>query len=119
MPWGSATKGFGILLGSRVAPERVEDPMLPDNAFVLSEQVNWRDIKGETVVLNIESGVFYTLNEVGRSIWEMVANGHTFEAITHQLSERFEVSPNISRTDAEKFLQRLMDEGILKIAEQQ
>jgi hypothetical protein len=91
--------------------------MLPDNTFVLAEQVNWRDIKGETVVLNIDSGVFYTLNEVGRSIWEMVANGHTFESITHQLSEKFEVSPDISRVDAEKFLRRLMDEGILKKGE--
>ena len=91
--------------------------MLPDNDFILSEQVNWRDIKGETVILNIESGVFYTLNEVGRSIWEMVTNGHNFESITQTLSERFEVSPEISRADAEKFLRRLMDEGILKMSE--
>ena len=98
-------------------PERVDDPMLPENAFIMSEQVNWRDIKGETVVLNIESGVFYTLNEVGRTIWEMVVDGQTLEAITHQLSKKFEVSPDTTRADTEKFLQRLMDEGILRIAE--
>jgi hypothetical protein len=91
--------------------------MLPDNTFVLSEQVNWRDIKGETVVLNIESGVFYTLNEVGRSIWEMVANGHTFEAITLQLAEKFEIPLDISRKDTQTFLHRLVDEGVLRIAE--
>lgn len=89
--------------------------MLPDSSFVLSEQVNWRDIKGETVVLNIESGVFYTLNEVGRFIWELIAEGHNFELITKQITERFEVSPEQSREDAEKFITRLVEESVLTV----
>jgi hypothetical protein len=89
--------------------------MLPDNSFVLSEQVNWRDIKGETVILNIESGVFYTLNDVGRFIWELIAEGHNFESITSQIINRFEVSPEQSRDDAEKFITRLVEENVLTI----
>jgi hypothetical protein len=89
--------------------------MLPDNNFVLSERVNWRDVKGETVVLNIESGVFYTLNEVGRFIWELIADGHNFESITSQITNRFEVSPEQSRDDAEKFITRLVEENVLTI----
>ena len=89
--------------------------MQPDSSFVLSEQVNWRDIKGETVILNIESGVFYTLNEVGRFIWELIAEGHNFESIIDQIPNKLEVSPEQSRDDAEKFITRLLEENVLTI----
>jgi hypothetical protein len=89
--------------------------VLPTDEFALSEQVNWRDIKGKTVVLNIDSGVFYTLNEVGRFIWGLIADGHNFESITSQITSRFEVSPEQSQADAEKFIIRLMEENVLTI----
>ena len=35
-------------------------------------EVLHREVEGETVLLDAESGTYYTLNETGSAIWEMI-----------------------------------------------
>ena len=54
------------------------------------EKVVWRTVDGEAVILNLDDGIYYTLNEVGSRIWEHLAEGKGIEQIADKIAVQFE-----------------------------
>lgn len=53
------------------------------------EKVVWRTVDGEAVILNLDDGLYYTLNKAGSRIWEQLAEGKTVEGIASEIAARF------------------------------
>jgi hypothetical protein len=77
--------------------------ILEDKAFNLTpqsiisahpEQLS-SDLDGETILLQMSSGLYYGLNEMGAAIWEMIQTPQSFAAIQAQLLEQYEVSAEV------------------------
>lgn len=49
------------------------------------------DLGGEAVILNMKSGIYYGLNEVGAVVWSLVAEPKPVSKILEALLDRFEV----------------------------
>jgi hypothetical protein len=47
--------------------------------------------KGETVLLQLDSTTYYSLNATGTRIWQGLKRGRTLHEISRQLQEAFEV----------------------------
>ncbi|HEY7876654.1 MAG TPA: PqqD family peptide modification chaperone, partial [Gemmatimonadaceae bacterium] len=47
----------------------------------------------ETVLLDVERGRYYALNEVGSRIWSLVCEGVPFAGIVERLRAEYDVSP--------------------------
>ncbi len=72
--------------------------------FVRSPSVVARNIAGECVLVPIRDNArdldtIYTLNEVGREIWEMMDGKHTLEEILGELRDRFDAPEDELRRD--------------------
>ena len=46
---------------------------------------------GETVLLQLESTMYYSLNATGTCIWQGLKRGHSLQEVSRQLQESFEV----------------------------
>jgi coenzyme PQQ synthesis protein D (PqqD) len=69
---------------------------------------------GETVLLALDTGRYYTLNRLGTAIWDR-CNGHaTMRAIHAALCDRFEVSPDRALNDLVALANQLVQEGLLQ-----
>lgn len=64
----------------------------------ISEQIS-SELKGEVVILNLSSGVYYGLNEVGTRIWDLIQTPQRFEDIYRILINEYEVSPDTCRQE--------------------
>ena len=73
-------------------------------------------IDGETIVLNFESGHYYSFNPTASEIWLRVTVGHPVAAATECVARRFAVDPATIRAEVESFVRRLHEENLIRPA---
>jgi hypothetical protein len=79
-----------------------------------SLDVQGTTMDGETVLLDLSSGRYYTLNRPGSVIWEQCMGRQTISAIHAVLCERFEVDPEQALDDLVALANELIQEGLFQ-----
>jgi hypothetical protein len=90
--------------------------MVEVNSSVVAakEQVS-SDLAGEAVILDFKSGVYYGLNEVGASIWNLIQEPKTVNEIRDAILEEYEVEPEQCDRDLKELLKQLADKGLIEV----
>ncbi len=70
-------------------------------------------IDGESIVINLESGSYYSLRATAADVWGLVAPGATAEAIAAALATRYAGTPADLVGQISAFIARLRDEGLV------
>lgn len=73
------------------------------------------DLAGEAVILNLKSGKYFGLNEVGARIWELLKEQRTPEAILGVLLEEYDVDSEQCQHDLVELLQQLTEQGLIYV----
>jgi hypothetical protein len=73
------------------------------------------DLAGEAVILNLKSGVYYGLNEVGARIWQLLQEPRTVAAIRDTLLEEYEIDRDGCDRDLLALLQELGTAEIIEV----
>jgi hypothetical protein len=77
--------------------------------------VLFQELEGEAVLLNLETGRYYSLNAVGARIWKLLAAGHSPPSITQQLVAAYEVSPEQAAGDVDRLLADLRAHQLVEV----
>ena len=85
--------------------------------------LNWREIEGEVVVLDLEGSNYVTLNPTGSMLWWMLDLGATREELAARLVEEFGIDGAVAAKDVAGFLaschqQRLLIDATGEISAQ-
>ena len=78
-----------------------------------------RSIAGESVVVALGeasrsfNGII-KLNETGRFLWDLLAEGASSEELHARMMEEYDVSSDIAKADIEKFVSSLRGAGIIE-----
>lgn len=81
--------------------------------FLVHPSVICRELSGETVLLNLESGVYYGLDAVGTRVWQLIMQGHTIANVCDTMLEEYDVSPDVLNADVTRLVGELRDRGIV------
>ena len=73
------------------------------------------DLAGEAVILNLKSGVYYGLNEVGGRVWQLLQEPRTVAAIRDTLLEEYEVDRDSCDRDLVAVLQELATAELIEV----
>ena len=71
------------------------------------------DMNGSAVMMDIMSGKYYNLGEVGGRIWEMLEEPMTLGNLVQKLTAEYDVSAERCRSDMLPFLNTLIERGLL------
>lgn len=74
------------------------------------------DMKGDTVMMDVETGKYYNLGDVGGRIWELLETPITLGALADRLIQEYEVSRETCIKDITPFLQALLERGLAREA---
>jgi len=74
------------------------------------------DLDGKIVLLSIENGEYYNMNEVGSRIWALLEKPVTVGELIEQLLAEFDVGRTVCETEAMAFLERLKKDRLLQVA---
>ena len=79
-----------------------------------SPNVQDTTMEGETVLLDLSTGRYYTLNQLGSVIWEHCTGHSTISDIHAVLCDRFDVAPERALEDLVALVNHLIQEGLLQ-----
>ena len=75
-----------------------------------------RELDGERVVLNLENETYYGLDQSGSCFWSALMNASSIKSACDQLIQEFAVSANELHHDMERFVNELLDNGLVYIS---
>ena len=84
-----------------------------ETRFRVSDRVRSREVAGETVLLDLEGGIYYALDEVGTEIWNGLKGGETLAALEERILDRYEVEPDRLSSDLRRLLQELVEKDLI------
>jgi hypothetical protein len=90
-------------------------PLGGNTVVSASEAVLASPLGGEVVLLEPEAGTYFSLNEVGARIWEMIRDPVSVESIARRIVEEYDVDPIRCREDVLLLLSELVEHGLAEI----
>ena len=78
-----------------------------------------RELDGEMVILNLESGAYYSANQIASLIWKGLLGDKTPAEIAEGIAQSFDIDEPTATADVRELLVGLVQEGILEPVEDQ
>jgi hypothetical protein len=73
------------------------------------------DLAGEVAILNLKNSVYYGLDPVGASVWNLIQQPKTFAEIRDALLDIYEVDSAQLESDLQALLGELSEQGLIDI----
>lgn len=80
----------------------------------IAPDVVFRDLDGEAVVLNLQTGMYFGLNEVGTRMWTLIAEDGRLQRVFDALREEYDVSPDVLEADLLELVRQLQAKGLVE-----
>jgi hypothetical protein len=91
---------------------RADDAGL-DRRVAIGEDVIARELEGETVLLNLETGIYFGLDQVGTRIWKLLGAGRPLRTILDTLMAEYDVEREALQGDLVRFIAQLEAKGLV------
>lgn len=75
--------------------------------------LDWREVEGELVALDVRESRYLSVNETGKQLWSALAEGATREELVGRLVETFGIERAQAETDTDAFVRDLESRNLL------
>ncbi len=82
--------------------------------YAVPERVLFRKLDDEIVLLDLDSGEYFSLNDTGARVWELVGEGLAAEEIADRLAREFAVTPEVAIEHVRDLCTELLAAGLLE-----
>lgn len=89
-------------------------PISLQTAFSVPDDVVFRELSGEAVLLNLESGVYFGLDAVATRAWQLMTEHERLDIVFDRLLEEFDVAPDILRADLIALFEQLASHHLVR-----
>jgi Coenzyme PQQ synthesis protein D (PqqD) len=76
------------------------------------------DLSGESVILNLKSGTYFGLNEVGSSIWQFIQEPRTVSDVCESILAEYDVDAQTCETEVQALLVDLLAARLVEIRDE-
>jgi hypothetical protein len=83
----------------------------------ITDDVTWAELGDEIVILNLASGIYFSIGGVGRRFWELIADGAPFDSAVKELTAEFDVETERLKRDLVSLVDQLRSEGLVALSE--
>ena len=93
-----------------------DDREIAESSIVVaaSDQIS-SDLGGEAVILNMKTGIYHGLNEIGARVWDLIEQPKTVKEVKQALLEEYEVEAEVCTDDLFSLLNNLKTAGLIKV----
>ena len=88
---------------------------LLNSKIVQNKEIDASDIDGDKVMMNLEKGMYFSLNSVGSRIWDIIENPTTADEIIKILLNEYDIAEEKCREAVVSFLKGLEVNGLITI----
>lgn len=80
-----------------------------------TEVIQTKLADGDTVLLDMSSRRYFSLNETGARVWDLLKAGRTMAEITADLQQRYEVGADAAAASVERIVSELVSQQLLSV----
>jgi hypothetical protein len=84
---------------------------------VKASDVAAKVIDGEAIIINLSTGMYYSLDQVGAFVWRLVERQSSLEEMTHEVSEGYRIDSEKAAQDIQNLMTSLLEEGLISPAD--
>lgn len=84
------------------------------NYYKIAENVLFQELDGEAVLLSLDEGCYYGLDEVGTRIWQMLDDEIAPEQMVATIVAEYDVEPEQARSDLDTLIADLEKSGLVE-----
>ncbi len=84
----------------------------------IPKDVVFRDLDGEAILLNLETGKYYGLDQVGTRMWNLLSQHGQVEPAYWVMLEEYNVTEEQLREDMLGLVDKLASHGLVQIVEE-
>ena len=71
-------------------------------------------IDGKAIIINLESGSYFLLNETGSRLWQLLDGKRNVKEIVKKIHSEFEAEQHIIEKDVSELIAKLEKEGLVE-----
>jgi hypothetical protein len=86
--------------------------ILLDSVVAASDDAVFRELDGESVLLNLETGMYFGLDAVGTRVWQLAGGGGSLRGIRERLVEEYDAEPSVIERDLLALADTLVTKGL-------
>jgi Coenzyme PQQ synthesis protein D (PqqD) len=79
-----------------------------------SEDVVWRNLQGESVLLDLKTGVYFGLDGVGTRIWTLLQDHDDLQVVLAELLGEYDVPEERCASDLVELVGALAEKGLVQ-----
>jgi hypothetical protein len=83
---------------------------------VVDPDVMIRTVGGESVILDLKTERYLGLNDVGTRMWSAITGAASIQSAYETLLAEYDVEPERLRTELDKLLDQLLEQGLITLA---
>ena len=74
-----------------------------------------RDLQGELVLLNLNTGVYFGLDSVGTRIWNLLQEHRSLQMVLDALLQEYDVTEAQGRQDLLTLVSQMREKGLIEV----
>ena len=86
-----------------------------DSVITKNKEIDDADLDGEKVMMNLDKGQYFMMNEVGSRIWELIEGNTPIVNIIETLTNEYDVDEETCENTVMEFLGRLKNADLIKV----
>jgi hypothetical protein len=86
---------------------------MSDRLRLRSEALEWRELEGENVAVDMRESVYMAVNRSGAILWPALLDGATREELVESLVSAFEIDREAATRDVDAFVEVLERHDLL------
>lgn len=90
-------------------------PIDEEAVLQIPDRVLSEDLRGETVLLNLETGIYHGLDPVGTRAWQLITRHGRLSAVRRVMLEEYRVAEADLSEDLQRLVSELLDAGLLEL----
>lgn len=83
--------------------------------YKASSKYLYSEIDSEAVILDVNSGTYFGLNEVSNRIWQLLQTPTALDNLVAQIMEEYEVAPEQATADVQNLLDNMLNAGLIEV----
>jgi hypothetical protein len=86
------------------------------DAFSVSEDAVFRELEGEAVLLNLDSGTYFGLDQMGTTMWNLLREHGSLQTVFEMLLQQYDVESDVLEQDLLGLVAELCGKGLGRVA---
>ena len=86
-----------------------------DASLVVPEDVIFRELDGEAIILNLATGMYFGLDEIGTRLWALITESGTLRHAVDVMASEYDVDRSALEQDVLELACGLFEKGLVQL----